>query len=124
MKVARWIFAIAAIYGLIVLLPLFFVEPWLVPAPSRPEDYYGFLGAASVMQLLYLAIARDPLRYRPLMPLGMLSKLSFFVPVAILRAQGRTSDVAMIFAAIDLSIAAAFAYAWLKLRESSGGIDG
>ena len=48
----RSIFAVAGIYGLIVLLPLFFAAPWLEPAPNRPEDYYGFLGAASVMQRL------------------------------------------------------------------------
>ena len=37
MKAARLIFAIAGIYGLIVLLPLFFVEPRLVPRaePAR-----------------------------------------------------------------------------------------
>jgi hypothetical protein len=123
-RIARLVFAVAAIYGLVVLLPLFFAEPWLAPAPSRPEDYYSFLGAASMMQVLYLTIARDPIRYRPLMPIAVLAKLSFFVPVAILRAQGRTSDVTMIFASIDLSIAAAFAYAWLRLREPSAGIHG
>src|SRR5947199_2470127 len=89
-RAAKLIFAIAGIYGLIVLLPLFLVEPWLVPAPSRPEDYYGFLGAASVFQLVYLTIARDPIRYRPLMPLATLAKLAYFVPVAVLWVQGRT----------------------------------
>jgi hypothetical protein len=115
MRAVRLIFAIAGIYGLIVLLPLFFVEPWLVPAPSRPEDYYGFLGAAAAFQLVYLNIARDPVRFRPLMPVAVLAKLSFFVPVAILWAQGRTPVPVLAFAMVDLLIAAAFAYAWRKL---------
>jgi hypothetical protein len=116
MKAARWVFGVAAIYGLIVLLPLLFAEPWLVPRPSRPEDYYGFLGAAIVMQLLYLAIAGDPLRYRPLMPLGVLSKLSFFATVAVLWWLGRTAAPALAFATVDLLIGVAFAAAWIKMR--------
>ncbi|HMG47244.1 MAG TPA: hypothetical protein VK614_07270 [Allosphingosinicella sp.] len=88
--IAARIFGIAGVYGLIVLLPLFFVEPWLAPPPSRPEDYYGFLGSATAFQLVYLTIARDPVRFRPLMPVAVLAKLSFFVPMAILWAQGRT----------------------------------
>jgi hypothetical protein len=114
---ARWVFGLAGLYGLIVLLPLFFAEPWLAPAPSRPEDYYGFLGAATVMQLLYLAIGRDPPRYRPLMPLGMLSKFSFFATVAILWGEGRTAAPALALAAIDLLIGIAFAAVWLATRD-------
>lgn len=117
-RTARLIFAIAGTYGLIVLLPLFFVEPRLAPAPSRPEDYYGFLGAASVMQLVYLIIARDPLRYRALMPIGVLAKLSFFVTVAILWAAGRTAAPAFAFATIDLAIGIAFAWSWAATRAA------
>jgi hypothetical protein len=113
---ARLIFGIAGIYGLIVLLPLFLAEPWLVPAPSRPEDYYGFLGAASVMQLVYLTIAGDPVRYRALMPIGVLSKLSFFATVAILWGAGRTAAPALAFASVDLLIGGAFAWAWAATR--------
>ena len=115
-RAARLIFAVAGTYGLIVLLPLFFAEPWLVPAPSRPEDYYGFVGAASVMQLVYLTIARDPVRYRALMPIGVLAKLSFFVTVAILWAAGRTAAPALAFATVDLLLGIAFAWAWVASR--------
>lgn len=114
-RTARLIFAIAGTYGLVVLLPLLFAEPWLAPAPSRPEDYYGFLGAAAAFQLVYLTIARDPVRFRPLMPVAVLAKLSFFVPVAILWVQGRTSAPVLAFATVDLLIGATFAYAWRKL---------
>jgi len=117
-KAARLVFGVAGVYGLIVLLPLFFAEPWLAPAPSRPEDYYGFLGAAAVMQLLYLAIARDPVRYRPLMPLGMLSKFSFFATIAILWAQGRTAAPALAFATVDLLLGFAFGYAWKRTHNA------
>jgi hypothetical protein len=118
MTAARRIFAVAGIYGLIVLLPLFFAEPWLVPRPNRPEDYYGFLGAATAMQLFYLAIARDPVRLRPLMPLAVLAKLSFFIPVLILWLLGRAAGVTLGFASVDALIGVAFACAWLATRDS------
>jgi hypothetical protein len=115
-RAAKLIFGIAGIYGLVVLLPLFLAEPWLAPPLTRPEDYYGFLGVATVFQLLYLAISRDPIRYRPLMPLATLAKLSFFTPVAILRAQGRTPVPTFIFATIDLLLGIAFLAAWRATR--------
>ncbi|HEV2817681.1 MAG TPA: hypothetical protein VGW40_10750 [Allosphingosinicella sp.] len=115
MRAARLIFAVAGLYGLIVLLPLFFVEPWLSPPPSRPEDYYGFLGSATAFQLVYLTIARDPVRFRPLMPIAVLAKVAFFVAVAILWGQGRTAGPILVFATIDLTIGAAFLYAWRRL---------
>jgi hypothetical protein len=40
MRLARWIFLIAGIYGVLVLLPGFFVE--LAGRPqAQPEFYYG-----------------------------------------------------------------------------------
>ena len=114
MSAARLIFGAAGIYGLIVLLPLFFAAPWLDPPPNRPEDYYAFLGAALVMQLIYFSIARDPVRFRPLMPLGALSKAVFFATILILWLQGRTADAAMALAAIDGALGLAFLYAWRR----------
>ncbi|HYJ51792.1 MAG TPA: hypothetical protein VEW04_01340 [Allosphingosinicella sp.] len=114
MKAPRLIFGAAGIYGLIVLLPLFFMAPWLEPAPNRPEDYYGFLGAASVMQLVYLTIASDPVRFRPFMLLGALSKAVFFVTILTLWLEARTAGAALTLATIDGAIGLAFFYAWWR----------
>lgn len=120
MKAARLIFTVAGIYGLIVLLPLFFVEPLLVPAPSRPEDYYGFLGSATAFQLVYLTIGRDPARHLALMPVAVLAKGFFFLTMMSLWFEGRGAPApAMVLAAIDGAIGLAFAYAWLRLSRSS-----
>ena len=117
-RLARRVFAVAGIYGLIVLLPLYFAEPVLAArAPlNHPEYYYGFLGAASVMQLVYLTIARDPVRFRPLMPLAVLAKLNFFIAVAILYASGRVNAYAMALVSVDLLLGLAFAFVWLRLK--------
>jgi len=120
-RTARLIYRIAGIYGLIVLLPLFLAEDYIgrqaPPAITHPEYYYGFLGAAGVMQLFYLAIAGDPLRFRPLMPITVLAKLSFVLVVAILFLQGRLAAATLPLPALDLLIAFAFAFAWLRVRR-------
>ena len=119
-KSAKLIYRIAGIYGLVVLLPLFLAEDLIgrqAPPPiTHPEYFYGFLGAATVMQLVYLTIAGDPVRYRPLMPITVLAKWSFSIAVAILYATGRLTAATLPLPAIDFLIGLAFAFAWLRFR--------
>lgn len=116
MKTTRLIFTLAGIYGLIVLTPFLFMERMIAEQTpgglTHPEYYYGFLGAGLVMQLVYLTIGRDPVRFRPLMPIGTLAKLAFFVPVLILFLQARVPAVTLEFASVDALLAFAFLYAW------------
>lgn len=116
MKTARLIFTIAGIYGLIVLTPFLFMERAIAERTpgglTHPEYYYGFLCAALVMQLFYLAIGRDPVRFRPLMPLCTLAKLAFFLPVLILFLQEKVPAVTLEFASVDALLAFAFLHAW------------
>lgn len=110
------IYTVAGIYGLIVLLPLYFGEHMLAAMGqvlTRPEYYYGFIGAVVSFQLVYLMIGRDPVRFRPLMPLTLIAKLSFTIPVAILFLSGQVDLVTMIMASIDALIGLAFVWAWL-----------
>ena len=116
MKTARLIFTIAGIYGLVVLTPFLFMEHMIAEATpgglTHPEYYYGFLGAALAMQLVYLMIGRDPVRFRPLMPIGTLAKLVFFGTVLILWLQERVPAVTLEFASVDALLAFAFLHAW------------
>ena len=116
MRTARLIFTIAGIYGLLVLTPFLFMERAIAERTpgglTHPEYYYGFLGAALVMQLFYLTIGRDPLRFRPLMPLCTLAKLAFFMPVLILYLQEKVPAITLEFASVDALLAFAFLYAW------------
>lgn len=121
MTFAKWVFTLAGIYGLIVMLPLFFLEGAItrsVGPLTRPEDYYGFVGAAVVFQALFLLIGRDPARFRPAMIVGVLEKLSFGVPVWILHAQGRAQGPVLVFASIDLTLGALFAISYLRTRAT------
>jgi hypothetical protein len=116
MKSARLIFTIAGIYGLLVLTPFLFMEHMIAERTpgglTHPEYYYGFLGAALVMQLFYLMIGRDPVRFRPFMPLCTLAKLAFFAPVLILFLQERVPALTLAFASVDALLAFAFLHAW------------
>ncbi len=89
MKLARWIFLAAAIYGIAVLIPGFFAEAMVQPPITHPEFYYGFFASALVWQLMFLLIASDPGRYRLLMLIGVLEKAAFFIPCLALYASGR-----------------------------------
>lgn len=121
-KAARWLFRGAAIYGLIILLPLYFLEK-TVAAPAaalaHPEYYYGFVGAAAAWQLIYWTIGGDPLRYRAFMPLGVIAKLGFWVPVLLLWLNGRTPTSTFAVTNGDLILGIAFFLAWRTLKTSA-----
>ena len=118
-KTARWLFRGAAIYGLIVLLPLYLLERQ-VAAPAallaHPEYYYGFVGAAAAWQLVYWTIGGDPVRYHPLMGLAVVAKFSFWIPSLILWLNGRTPTSTFVVTNGDLILGIAFLVAWRVLK--------
>src|SRR5690348_12856696 len=105
MKFARLTFLLSGIYGLLALLPLYFMEQQTgrdYPPPiTHPEYYYGFVGVAVAWQLAFLVMSRDPVRYRPLMPVAIVEKASFFIPVVLLFLQHRVSTFMLGAASID-----------------------
>ena len=115
---ARRLFRWAAVYGVIVLAPLY-----LLPAPTeRTEAYFGFIGGALAFQGVYWIIGGDPLRYRPLMPVGAVAKLSFAIPALTLFALGRLDALTAIPVSVDVLLAAGFVVAWVKTRRVDAGV--
>jgi len=114
----RWIYRVAGIYGLLVMLPQYFLESKIgrdaPPAITHPEYFYGFIGVTVAWQVAFLVISADPARFRPLMPVTWLEKLAFGPAVLILGAQGRVDAQVMCFGALDLLLGALFVLAWLK----------
>ena len=111
---ARRVFRGAAIYGVVVLTPLYFL-----PAPSgaRAEINLGFIGLALVFQGLFWIIGGDPRHYRALMPLAVLEKLVFAVPALALYGLGRLEVPVAAFAVIDVLLGALFFAAWRRLAR-------
>jgi len=124
-RFARRVFLAAGAYGLVVLLPQYFLEDQIgrdYPPPiTHPEHYYGFVGLALVWQLAFLLIARDPVRYRALMPIAVLEKAAFAVPTFLLFASGRVAGATTAVAGIDALLGVLFFAAWRATRSDGPG---
>lgn len=121
MKFARWVFAAAAIYGIIILAPLYFSEYQIgiafPPAVTHPEYYYGFTGIALVWQLLFLLIVLNPIRYKLIMLFGAAEKFVYAAAVIILFAQNRLPAMMLSSGVIDLILGCLFVIAFFKTKE-------
>lgn len=122
-RFARRAYTVAAIYGILVLLPQYFMEGRIAekspPAITHAEYFYGFTGLALVFQFVFLLIARDPVRYRALMPITWLEKLAFGVPAIILFAQGRLSEEMLGAGILDLVLGVLFVVAWTRTPSAA-----
>jgi surface polysaccharide O-acyltransferase-like enzyme len=118
MKFARRVFLIAGVYGLIVLLPMYFLEEKngrdFPPPITHSEYYYGFVGVAVAWQIVFLIMSRDPVRYRAMMIPAILEKASFGIPVIALFLQNRVSNFTLAAASVDMVLGVLFVVAYLK----------
>jgi len=122
MKFAKTVFNIAGIWGLLVLTPNFFLEGRIgrdYPSGiTHPEYFYGFLGIGLAWQIAFLFIARDPVRFRPLMIPCMIEKFSFLIACIVLHLQGRTSAAVLGFSLVDGVLGILFVLAYLRTPMS------
>lgn len=123
-RFARRVFTGAAVYGLLALVPQYFLEDRLnrdfPPAITHPEHFYGFVGIAIAWQFAFLVIARDPVRYRALMPVAVLEKLAFGGAAIVLFALGRIAWPVLAVGGVDLVLAALFLAAYRMTPRASG----
>lgn len=113
---ARRVFTGAGIYGLLVLTPQYFLEGRVgrdFPPPiTHPEHFYGFIGVALAWQVVFLLVARDPLRYRLMMVPSLLEKLAFGVAAVVLYLEGRLAVPVLGAGVVDLVLGVLFAVAF------------
>ena len=123
MKFAKVVFWIAAIWGVLVIAPLYFMFDLIgrndPPSITHPGFFYGFVGAALAWQIAFLFIARDPARHRPLMIPSVLEKFSYGVAVLVLIEQGRMHKSDMVFGGVDLLLGVLFVIAYLRTPRSA-----
>jgi hypothetical protein len=118
MRVAKRVFVAAGIWGVLVVFPLYFLESTIneqqPPRITHPEYYYGFAGVTLVWQILFFLIARNPIKYRSIMLVAILEKMSYVLPVSLLFATGRVPSVVFLVGLPDLVWATLFAIAYRK----------
>lgn len=123
MKFARIVYSVAAIYGFISLLPLYFLLGRIgrdaPPAVTHPEFFYGFVGLALLWQIMFVLIASDPARYRAVMLIAILEKLVYSVPVVILYSLGQASSKILGPALVDPIFGILFIVAYFQTRPAA-----
>ena len=101
MKFAKVVFWVAAVWGILVIAPLYFLYDTIgrqdPPPITHPGFYYGFAGCALAWQFGFIVIARDPIRFRSMMLPSIIEKFSFGASQAVLYLQHRqhASDLAL-----------------------------
>ena len=123
MKFAKVVFWIAGIWGVLIIAPLYFIFDLIgrrdPPPITHPAFFYGFVGLALAWQFVFLFIATDPSRFRPLMLPSMFEKFSYGIAVVVLVLQGRTRSSDLVFAATDLLLGVLFVLAYSKTLRPS-----
>ena len=117
MRFARIAFVGAAVWGVAVLTPFY----WLVdftgrrylPPTEYPHFFYGFFSVALAWQIAFFVIGSNPGRFRPLMIASVLEKLGYVITVAVLYSQSRISAIDAQGAAPDLLLGVLFVAAFV-----------
>lgn len=124
MRFARIVFLLAGLYGLLSLTPLYFLFDYIgrqdPPPITHPQFYYGFAGVGLAFEFVFLVIAADPARFRPLIIPSVLEKLGYMIPSAVLYLGGRIPISDALAAAPDTLLCVLFIAAWFKTRSSQG----
>ena len=118
MRLAKYVFIGAGIWGIIVLTPLFFLFDITgrsyAPPLQYPQFFYGFMSVAMAWQIAFLVIGANPVRFRPLMIPAIIEKLGYVAILAVLRSQARISAEDAAAAWPDLLLGILFIAAFVK----------
>ena len=121
MKLARIVFTLAGVWGLVVVTPLYFLVDvtgrHYAPPAVYPQFFYGFLSVTIAWQLAFLIIGLDPQRFRPLMVPAIVEKLGYVGTVAVLYSQAAISAVDATAAVPDLLLGILFIAAFATTRS-------
>ncbi len=116
MKLTKWIFLIAGIFGLLITVPLVFAEK--IMAVQQPEFYYGFVFLDICLQIVYIIISISPIRFRPIMIPAFLAKASAAVTLTWLYLIDRISSQWIAVGAIDGVFAVLFIIGYFLTPKS------
>jgi hypothetical protein len=118
MKFAKVVFWIAAVWGVLILTPLYFMFDAISrndpPAITHPGFYYGFATVGLAWQVAFMVIARDPVRFRTMMIPAMLEKFGYGASFLVLYLQGRLHSSDLVFGGVDVLFGVLFLLAFVR----------
>jgi hypothetical protein len=118
MKFAKIVFWIADIWGVLVLTPLYFMFDLIgkqdPPPITHPAFYYGFISVGLAFQVVFVVIAADPVRMRPMMIPSMIEKFGGGISFVVLYLQHRLTPGDLFLGCIDLLFGVLFLAAFLQ----------
>jgi hypothetical protein len=128
-KIARYIFSISGIYGILILTPQLFRESAFstngVPL-SHPEFFYGFFLLALAFQILFIIISTNPVRYRSAMLPCFIEKAGHAISCIVLFMQHRLAKEMFLVSMGDVLMLLLFIYSYVITapRIPAPGITG
>jgi len=121
MKFARIVFRIAAIWGVLVLTPLYFIFDMISrndpPPITHPAFYYGFACVGLAFQIAFFVISQDPVRLRPMMIPSVLEKFGYGATLIVLYLQNRLHPQDLALGGIDLLFGVLFLAAFFRTAD-------
>jgi len=118
MKFAKIVFWIAAVWGVLVLTPLYFMFDLIgrqdPPPITHPAFYYGFVSLGLVFQIAFIVIAKDPVRLRPMMIPSVLEKFGYAATLLVLYLQNRLHGQDLALGGVDALFGILFLVAFFK----------
>jgi len=102
----------------LVLTPLYFMFDLIgqkdPPPITHPAFYYGFVSVGLAYQLVFFVIARDPVRFRPMMIPSVLEKFGYGASLIVLYLQHRLHPQDLALGGVDLLFGVLFLTAFFK----------
>src|SRR5579871_1767828 len=89
------------------------------PAITHLEYYFGFLNVTLAWQVAFFILARDPIRFRPMIVAAIAEKVLFFASIIVLRFFGLASTAECVAASPDLVLGGLFTIAYGKTKPES-----
>jgi drug/metabolite transporter (DMT)-like permease len=125
-RFAKVVFYIAAVWGMLVLTPLYFMFDVIgrqdPPPITHPAFYYGFAGTALAWQAAFFLIATNPARFRAMMIPAILEKIAFGGCVIVLFLEKRIHPGDLGLASVDLLFAVLFLISFIKTRAGAAAL--
>jgi len=122
MKFAKVVFLVAAVWGVLVLTPLYFIFDLIgqkdPPPITHPAFYYGFISVGLAFQIAFFVIGRDPVRLRPMMIPSVLEKFGYGATLLVLYLQNRLHPQDLALGGIDVLFGLLFLAAFFKSGNS------